>query len=125
MRPLDGQLAYPFRLDPRGLSRLTGPEEHVRELIEQVLFTSPGERLNRPEFGTPIKQLLFEGLSDTLAATTQTMVQGALLRWLDPLIAIQSVEVDVADSTLTISVCYTLRGDDQPRTEVFQREGVV
>ena len=55
MPALSNQLDYPFGFDPRGRSRLTGAGDHVRDLIEQVLFTAPGERVNRPEFGTPIK----------------------------------------------------------------------
>ena len=78
MEVLADQLDYPFGFDPRGRSQLTGKSDHVRDLIEQVLFTAPDERVNRPEFGTPIKDLVFEGLSDTLVATTEQMVHGAL-----------------------------------------------
>ena len=117
----DNQPDYPFGFDPRGRSRLTGKSDHVRDLIEQVLFTAPGERVNRPEFGTPIKDLVFEGLSDTLVATTEQMVHGALIRWLDSLISVELVGVEAVESTLTVTVVYALRGDDDRRTEVFER----
>ena len=121
MRALGDQLDYPFRFDPRGRSRLTGAGDHVRDLIEQVLFTAPGERVNRPEFGTPIKDLVFEGISDTLVSTTEQMVHGALIRWLDSLISVESVSVEADGSTFTVTVVYALRGDDDRRTDVFQR----
>ncbi len=122
MSVLDTQLDYPFGFDARGRSRLTGRQDHVRDLIEQVIFTAPGERLNRPEFGTPVKMLVFEGLTDTLAATTEQMVHGALLRWLDPVISVDAVSVVIEDSKLTLTVVYTIRGDDDRRTDVFERE---
>lgn len=125
MPVLPDQLDYPFGFDPRGRSRLTGAGDHVRDLIEQVLFTAPGERVNRPEFGTPIKDLVFEGLSDTLVATTEQMVHGALIRWLDTLISVNSVNVAAVNSTVTVTVVYALRGDDDRHTEVFERKAEV
>jgi uncharacterized protein len=121
MIALADQLDYPFGFDPRGRSRLTGAGDHVRDLIEQVLFTAPGERVNRPEFGTPIKHLVFEGISDTLVATTEKMVHGALIRWLDTLISVERVSVEAVESTVTVTVVYALRGDEDRRTEVFER----
>jgi phage baseplate assembly protein W len=122
MPALSNQLDYPFGFDPRGRSRLTGAGDHVRDLIEQVLFTAPGERVNRPEFGTPIKDLVFEGLSDTLVATTEQMVHGALIRWLDSLISVEVVQVETQESTLSVTVVYALRGQTERRAEVFERE---
>jgi hypothetical protein len=122
MPALADQLDYPFGFDPRGRSRLTGAGDHVRDLIEQVLFTAPGERVNRPDFGTPIKNLVFEGLSDTLVATTEQMVHGALIRWLDSIISVEMVQVETQDSTLSITVVYALRGQTERRAEVFERE---
>ena len=101
---------------------MTGAGDHVRDLIEQVLFTAPGERVNRPEFGTPIKDLVFEGLSDTLVATTEQMVHGALIRWLDSLISVEVVQVETQESTLSVTVVYALRGQTERRAEVFERE---
>ncbi len=115
------QLDYPFGFDPRGRSRLTGAGDHVRDLIEQVLFTAPGERVNRPEFGTPIRDLVFEGLSDTLVVTTEQMVHGALIRWLDSLISVEAVQVEAVESTLTVTVVYALRGRSERREDVFER----
>ena len=70
------QIAFPFHIDGRG--RVAGADEaaHVRQMIEQVLFTVPGERINRPEFGCGLQQLVFDPNSDELAATTEFLIQG-------------------------------------------------
>src|SRR3954453_14906994 len=73
---------YPFQIDGRGRTALTSDEEHIRDLIEQVLFTAPGERVNRPTFGSGLPQLLFMPTNDELVTATQFLVQGALQQWL-------------------------------------------
>ena len=55
--------------------RRRSDEDHVRDLIEQVLFTTPGERVNRPTFGSGLLQLVFAPNSDALAAATEMTVQ--------------------------------------------------
>ena len=67
-------------------------DDHIRDLIEQVLFTAPGERVNRPNFGSGLLQLVFAPNSDELAAATQFLVQGALQQWLGDLIQVEGVE---------------------------------
>lgn len=99
----------PFAFDGRGRTATTGAEDHVRDMIRLVLFTAPGERIMRPDFGCGIRQLLFAPLSDALAATTQHLVQGALLRWLGDIITVDAVDVARDDSTLQITVRYLLR----------------
>src|SRR5437773_12364448 len=98
-----------FHIDGRGRSAETAEDEHIRDLIYQVLFTNPGERVNRPDFGCGIGQLVFMPNSDALAAATQFLVQGALTRWLDPIIAVHRVEVVAADNALTVTVVFTKR----------------
>ena len=71
---------YPFQINGRGRSASTGDDEHIRDLIEQVLFTAPGERVNRPDFGSGLLQLVFAPNSDELAAAVQHSVQAALCR---------------------------------------------
>lgn len=116
------QIDYPFHLDGRGRSATTGEDEHIRDLIEQVLFTNPGERVNRPTFGCGLGRLVFAGNSDDLAAATQFLVQGALQQWLGTLIQVEAVQVDSFDSTLRVSVQYLVRRSQQRRVEQFTRE---
>lgn len=118
-------LDFPFHVDGRGRTAQTGADDHIRDLIHQVLFTSPGERVNRPDFGCGASQLVFAPNGDALAAATQLVVQGALTRWLDNLIAIHRVEVAAIDSALTVSVLFTVRATGEQRDERFLPPGRV
>lgn len=100
---------FPFHIDGRGRTAETDEDDHIRDLIFQVLFTNPGERVNRPDFGCGIGQLVFMPNSSALAAATQFLVQGSLARWLDNVIALQRVEVLSQDNALTVHVVFTKR----------------
>lgn len=114
--------SFPFRIDRRGRTAGTDLEGYVRELIEQVLFTSPGERVNRPDFGTGLRQLVFAPNSPDLASATQHLVHGALQQWLGDAIVVESVEAASEDASLAVTVKYRLRGSDQRRTTTYVRE---
>lgn len=98
---------FPFHLDGRGRSAEIDEADHIRNLIEQVLFTSPGERVNRPDFGTPLMQLVFAPNSEELAATLQLLVRSALQQWLGDLIRVDDVIAESRDSELSVRVRYT------------------
>ena len=117
------QVDFPYGVDARGRTASTSEGEHVRDLIEQVLFTAPGERVNRPTFGSGLLQLVFAPNSDALAAATQLAVQAALQEWLADRIAVQDVTVEAIDSTLTATVVYADRVTQQSQTATFTREG--
>ncbi len=117
------QVDFPYGVDARGRTASTSEDEHVRDLIEQVLFTAPGERVNRPTFGSGLLQLVFAPNSDALAAATQLAVQAALQEWLADRIAVQDVTVEAVDSTLTATVVYADRVTQQSQTATFTREG--
>ena len=91
------QVAVPFRVDARGRTAVAGDADHLRDLIEQVLFTAPGERVMRPDFGSGLLGLVFEPGGPELVATTQHLVQGALQQELGHLVAVDSVEVSQDD----------------------------
>ena len=112
---------YPYHVDTRGRTATTDDDDHIRDLIEQVLFTSPGERVNRPTFGSGLMQLVFEPNSDVLAAAVQASVQAALQQWLADLIAVTAVEVTNQDSTLQVEVQYVIRRNQQRQVAQFQR----
>lgn len=102
-------LAFPYRVDGRGRSaEALNDDAHLRDMIEQVLFTTPGERVNRPDFGCGLQQLVFAPNSMEVAATLQLLVQGALQQWLGDLMRIDEVLADSADSTLSVQVRYTV-----------------
>jgi uncharacterized protein len=115
------QVDFPYTIDNRGRTASTADAEHVRDLVEQVLFTAPGERVNRPSFGSGLLQLVFAPLSDELASATQFLVQGALQQWLGDLIQVEAVEVGGDDSTLAVRVVYTLRSTGERLTVDISR----
>lgn len=102
-------LDYPFQFDGSGRTAMTGEADHVRDLVEQVLFTAPGERVNRPTFGSGLMQLVFAPNSDALAAATQVSVHAALQQWLSEIVMVEGVEVRREDAALHVSVRYVLR----------------
>ena len=118
-------LDFPFHVDGRGRSAETAEDDHIRDMIYQVLFTNPGERVNRADFGCGIKQLVFMPSSDALATATQFLVQGSLQRWLDSVIQVESVEVEAVESELRVTVIYSKRSGGGPRRDVFTPAGPV
>lgn len=100
---------YPFHFDHRGRTSQTDSADYIRDLIEQVLLTTPGERVMRSDFGSGVMQLVFAATSPEIAATTQFLVQGALQQWLGDLIIVESVEVQTQDGILLITVRYIVR----------------
>lgn len=114
---------FPYRFDGLGRSATTGRDDHIRDLIEQVLFTAPGERVMRPDFGSGLLALVFEPNSSTLAATTQMLVQGALQQNLSHLIAVQSVQVVNDDAALRVDVRYVVLLDRSTHAESFAVPG--
>lgn len=116
-------IAFPFHFDGRGRTAGTSLDDHIRDLIEQVLFTTPGERVNRPEFGSGLAQLVFAPNSDELASATQFLVQGALQQWLGELIQVDAVRVESEDSMLRVTVEYVIRRSQERRTAEFTQGG--
>jgi phage baseplate assembly protein W len=112
---------YPFHFDGRGRTAAMSDEDHIRDMIEQVLFTSPGERVNRPDFGSGLTQLVFAPNSDELAAATQFLVQGALQQWLGNVILVESVQVESQDAALKASIRYVIRRTQVRRVAEFTR----
>jgi phage baseplate assembly protein W len=113
-------IEHPFQFDPRGHTAEAGDDDHVRDLIEQVLFTAPGERVNRPTFGSGLLQLVFAAAGDQLATTVQMIVQASLQQWLGDKIVVEAVQVDATDSTLTVAVQYVNRLTGQRQAAQFR-----
>ncbi len=116
------QIDFPYRIARNGRTASTDTDDHIRDMIEQVLFTAPGERVNRPTFGCGLLQLVFAPNSPELAATTQYLMQGSLQQWLGDVILVNAVNVESADSTLRVQVDYTVRRTQQKQTAHFERK---
>ena len=112
---------FTYQFDLRGRTAETDEHTHIRDMIEQILFTSPGERVNRPTFGSGLLQLVFQPNSDELAATIQFLVQGSLQQWLGDVIEINAIDVRNEDERLQITVVYTERRSQQTQTARFTR----
>lgn len=112
---------FPFHI-AGGASAGTDDDGHLRDMIEQLLFTSPGERVNRPDFGSGLMQLVFAPNSAELAATLQFTVQAALGQWLGDLIEVRELAVSSDDATLQLRLTYMRRDSGAVHTEVFTRE---
>ena len=113
---------YPLRFDTRGRTADVDGDGYIRDLIEQVLFTSPGERVNRPTFGSGVMQLVFAPNSVELAAASQMLVQASLQQWLGDLISTEAVVVEAEDSKLSVTVQYIVRRTQLRETAQFTRE---
>ncbi|MDD1751165.1 MAG: GPW/gp25 family protein [Methanothrix sp.] len=100
---------------------MTDEDNHIKDMIHQTLFTSPGERVNRPDFGCGLMQLVFAPNSDELAAATQFLVQGALQKWLGDLIRVESVAVTSEEATLNISIQYVVLKNQERQIVHFSR----
>jgi uncharacterized protein len=112
---------FPYHVDGRGRTAGTGADDHLRDLIEQVLFTAPGERVMRPDFGSGLLGLVFEPGGPELVAATQHLVQGALQQELGNLIAVESVDVSQDEGTLTVAVTYVALQTRERASAVFSR----
>jgi hypothetical protein len=113
------QFGYPFHIDDSGRSAGAGEDAHVRQLIEQLLFTEPGERVNRPEFGAGLRRLLFSGNSPEVASATEYLVQGALQRFLGDRVQVEAVQVSSNEERLEITVKYRVLRTQEARVEQF------
>lgn len=116
-------LDFPWSIDGRGRTASTGPDAHVRDMIEQVLMTAPGERVMRPDFGAGLLQLVFEPGGLAVAATTQYLVQSALERTLSDVIAVEAVEVEALDSAVVVTVAYVVRRTQVREVATFTAPG--
>lgn len=115
-------LRFPYGLDGRGRTAEADHEAHVRGLVEQVLFTQPGERVNRPTFGSGLHQLVFAPMSDEMTSAVQVLVEGALQQWVGDRILLHGVDVTVRESALEITVRYVVRRTQEAAAVSFTRE---
>ncbi len=118
------QIRFPFGFDGHGRTATADNAAHVRQMIEQILFTNPGERVNRPDFGSGLLQLVFAPNSDALAAALQANVHGSLQRWLGDVIDVRDLDVQNDDSKLIVTVKYALVRTNEQHIETFERSVV-
>ena len=110
---MDNHVAFgfPFAVTPAGRINVTGGDETIRGKIIQVLFTAPGERVNRPDFGCGLFNLVFEPNNAILAAAMEFTVGQSLTRWVGDDILVDGVDVEALDELITIEIAYVKRAD--------------
>lgn len=114
---------FPFKFNTLGRTAATTDNDHIRDMIEQLLFTNPGERVNRLEFGSGLMQLVYAPNSSELAATLQFTMQAALQTWLGDVIDVQDLDVTSEDAQLRVTVSYRIRRTGEDLIEQFERVG--
>jgi phage baseplate assembly protein W len=112
-------LNFPYQFDGRGRTQQPSVQDYVTQLVEQVLFTSPGERVNMPDFGSGLLQLAFAPNSVQMAAATQFSVQAALQKWLSGYVTVQSVVASAEEAVLTVTVTYSPLNTDVTQVQTF------
>lgn len=115
------QVDFPYHFDGRERTAATNEADHIRDLIEQIIFTTPGERVNRPEFGAGVLQLLFGPASPEAAATAEFMIKGALQQHLGQRIQLEQMTTEAEEATLRIRITYRLSRTGEQRTDEFER----
>lgn len=118
-------IRYPFAIDGRGRTATTDDDDHIRDMIEQILFTNVGERVNRPDLGSGLLQIVFAPNSPELASTLQFTTQAELQRFLGDVIDLQSLSVTSNDSTLNVAVQYIVKSTGDAHSETFTRSAAV
>lgn len=114
-------MRFPFQIDGRGCTA-TAPSSddgYIRDLMEQVLMTAPGERVNRPEFGCGVLGLVFSPGGDVMAAALRASVQASLQRWLVDLVQIQTVQIEVKDAMVAVTVQYVVLRSQEAQVASF------
>jgi phage baseplate assembly protein W len=110
-------IRYPFAID-KGFGKLaeeTDYDRHVEQMIKQVLFTNPGERINRPDFGCGIRRMVFAPNSDVSANLSQVLINQSLERWMGTVIELNDVQVNNIEERLEIKIVYLVRATQQRR----------
>lgn len=116
------QYHFPFKIDKNGCTATVDHETHVKQMMEQILFTSPGERVNRPDFGCGLNHLVFASNGDELVISTQYLVQGSLQKWLGDLITVESVLIKNNESKLIITIQYRIKNKSTSDVAQFTTE---
>lgn len=114
-------IAFPLDFDSRGRTAACDEDAHIRQMLELLLFTSPGERVNRPDFGCGLLSLVFAPNSPELATVLQFTVQAAIDRWLGDLVEVRSLSVDSDEGRVIVSIDYSLRRSGEQREARFER----
>ncbi len=122
MSSAGSHLSFPFRIAANGRAATadTMAQQALEELV-QLILTNQGERLFLPDFGGGARRLLFEGISETTATMSRTMITNAVQQWLGDRVTLNQLTVTINDTAIEIDVTYQVAGTDEIRQAIFQR----
>lgn len=112
--------AFPYHISPAGTTAVTNRDGQIRDMVEQVLFTRRGERVNRADFGAGLHEMLFSENSPEIAGAVQHMVQASLQQWLSEVIEVRAVRAEAVENLLRVTVVYSNLGDSEVRRTVVE-----
>jgi phage baseplate assembly protein W len=116
-------LNFPYNINSKGkTSTVNNINEYIKQLLEQLLFTIPGERVNRPSFGTGIRQLVFSPNSDEIVSVTKALIQGNLQNWLSDYIIVEEVDTKNIESSLFVTIKYIVKSTNEELTISYKKE---
>ena len=111
MIPETKQVRFPFSLNTMGRIQVCGGDDAIQGKIIQVLFTAPGERINIPEFGCGLFNLVFEPNNELLAAAMEFTIGQALVQWMDDDIIVEGIQVTSEVEKTMVEIAYSLKKD--------------
>lgn len=118
------QIDFPFQFDSRGQTAVAAHNHHIRDMIEQFLFTNPSERVNRPDFGSGLLHMIFAPTSPEIATALEHTIQAGLQQWLGDLIEVRQLNVSSEDSTVRVTIVYLVRQTGEVVTGEFERSNI-
>ena len=104
-------LGFPFGVAPGGGIRADRGHDLLHGRILQLLLTAPGERVNHPDYGTRLRDLVFDPANEVLVTATEFAVTQALVRYLGHQIQVDRVQVRHQGPELTVDVVYLRKAD--------------
>lgn len=112
-------IAFPYRFDARGHTAEADDDAHIRQMIEQLLLTRPGERVMRPDFGSGLYQAVFAPNSPELATALEFTTRAALQRYLGDVIEVRALRIVAEEERLLVSLDYLIRASGAPQSAVI------
>lgn len=113
-------IRYPFGFDARGSTATAPYADHVRQMIEQLLLTSPGERVNRPTLGGGLLQLVFAPNAPERAVALELALSAAVTTWLGDVVDLLGLQVEATDAVLRVRLDYVIRPTGEARSDVVE-----
>jgi phage baseplate assembly protein W len=114
-------VAFPLGFDARGRTAAASDEQRIAGMVEAVLLTAPGERVNRPDFGCGLGRLLFAPVDDAVIATAELTLRSGMQRWLGDVVDLGDVTIELDEAGLRVSVEYRMRATGRTASAVVER----